>query len=94
MSASVAIAKSVADAAKQIPLSAVINRPNGESIVWVLSDDNTVKERVITLGLITGNRVIVTSGLEIGDRVAIAGATALREGMRVRELGDALGGRN
>jgi hypothetical protein len=30
--------------------------------------------------------------LQPGDRVAVAGATFLREGLKVRDLGDALGG--
>ena len=32
------------------------------------------------------------SVLEVRDRIAVAGVTHLREGMRVRDLGDALGG--
>jgi multidrug efflux pump subunit AcrA (membrane-fusion protein) len=37
--------------------------------------------------------VQITEGLQPGDRIATAGASHLREGMKVRDLGDALGGR-
>ena len=35
----------------------------------------------------------IVNGLQPGDRIAVAGVTFLREGMKVRDLGDALGER-
>jgi multidrug efflux pump subunit AcrA (membrane-fusion protein) len=39
-----------------------------------------------------GGQIEITEGLEPGDRIAVAGVTFLRDGMKVRDLGDALGG--
>ena len=40
-----------------------------------------------------GSRQIeIVDGLQPGDRIAVAGVTFLREGMKVSDLGDALGG--
>jgi hypothetical protein len=39
-----------------------------------------------------GAEVEILEGLAPGDRIVVAGVTFLREGMKVRDLGDALGG--
>ena len=44
------------------------------------------------LGEATGGQIEIADGLQPGDRIAVAGVTFLREGMKVRDLGDALGG--
>ncbi len=95
MSASVTIARRNADGgtAIRVPLTAVVNRAGGQSVVWAIDAAGAVRAKPVTLGSITGGDVMVTSGLAVGDRIAIAGASALRDGMKVRDLGDALGGR-
>jgi multidrug efflux pump subunit AcrA (membrane-fusion protein) len=47
---------------------------------------------MVKLGEATGGHIEIVSGLEPGERIAVAGVTFLREGMKVRDLGDALGG--
>ncbi|MBY0588815.1 efflux RND transporter periplasmic adaptor subunit, partial [bacterium] len=74
-----------------VPLSAVTKNAAGEQIVWILAEEK-VTARVVKLGEATGNELEVVGGLTAGDRVAVAGATMLREGMKVRDLGNALGG--
>jgi RND family efflux transporter MFP subunit len=76
----------------KVPVSAVFKAPNGEQVAWVLGPDQTVSRRVVTLGEPSGNRVEIASGLESGDRIAVAGVAFLRDGMKVRDLGDGLGG--
>jgi multidrug efflux system membrane fusion protein len=61
--------------------------------VWIVSPNKTVASRKVTLGQALGGHVEIIDGLQPGDRIAAIGATFLREGMRVRDLGDALGGR-
>ena len=39
-----------------------------------------------------GRQIEILDGLQPGDRIAVAGASFLRDGMKVRDLGDALGG--
>jgi RND family efflux transporter MFP subunit len=75
-----------------VPISAVLKDAAGEQIAWVVGPDGTVTRRPVKLGEATGDRIEVVDGLQPGDRIATAGATFLREGMTVRDLGDALGG--
>jgi hypothetical protein len=44
------------------------------------------------MGNVKDGQVEILSGLQPGERVAVAGANFLREGMKVRDLGGALGG--
>lgn len=75
-----------------VPISAVTQTGLGEQVVWIVGPDQTVARRSVTLGEATGSRIEILDGLQPGDRIAVAGAAAMREGMRVRDLGDALGG--
>ena len=75
-----------------VPISAVSKNGSGGQIAWVLGSDSTVSARAIKIGEATGSQVEIIEGLQPGDRIAVAGVTFLREGMKVRDLGDALGG--
>jgi RND family efflux transporter MFP subunit len=75
-----------------VPVSAIFKSPSGEQIAWVLGADQTVARRPVTLGEASGNQIEVSSGLQSGDRIAVAGVGFLRDGMKVRDLGDSLGG--
>jgi RND family efflux transporter MFP subunit len=75
-----------------VPISAVFKDPTGEQVVWVVGPGQTVARRVVKLGEAAGGQVEVVDGLQTGDRIAVAGVTFLRDGMKVRDLGDALGG--
>jgi multidrug efflux pump subunit AcrA (membrane-fusion protein) len=50
-----------------------------------------VSRRVVKMGAAAGSRVEIVDGLRAGDRIVVAGAPFLTEGMKVRDLGDALG---
>lgn len=76
----------------RVPISAVLKEAGGEQIAWVFGADNTVTRRPVKLGEVAGGDVEIISGLQPGDRIAVAGVTFLRDGMKVRDLGDALGG--
>lgn len=78
-----------------VPISAVVKKDSGEQIVWVIEGDGAsqkVAKRAVKLGDASGGDVEIVEGLSAGDRIAIAGATRLRDGMQVRNLGDELGG--
>ena len=75
-----------------VPVSAVSKQDTGEQVVWVLGSDQTVHRRPVTMGAPIENQIEIMSGLQPGDRIVVAGAPFLREGMKVRDLGDALGG--
>jgi len=75
-----------------VPVSAIQQASSGEQIAWVIGPDQTVTRRTVKLGEASGGQVAIVEGLNPGDRVAVAGLTFLRDGMKVRDLGDALGG--
>jgi len=75
-----------------IPVEAIAKTPAAEQVAWVVDADSTVAPRPVKLGEATGGRVEVMDGLQPGDRVVVAGVRFLREGMKVRDLGDVLGG--
>jgi RND family efflux transporter MFP subunit len=49
-------------------------------------DEATARARDVTLGAISGNRVAVESGLALGDKVIVSGASLLVDGDRVRVI--------
>ncbi len=75
-----------------VPVSAVFRSDGGDQIVWVVGADKTVSRRPVTLGTAVGGQIEIVEGLQPGERIAVAGVSFLRDGMEVRDLGDALGG--
>ena len=75
-----------------VPASAVFKDATGEQVAWVIEPGQTVSRRPVKLGEAMGGQIEIAAGLQPGDRIAVAGVTFLREGMKVRDLGDALGG--
>ncbi len=75
-----------------VPISAVLREAAGEQVAWVVGPDQMVARRPVKIGEATGGQIEIIEGLKPGDRIAVAGVTFLREGMKVRDLGDALGG--
>jgi RND family efflux transporter MFP subunit len=74
-----------------VPISAIAKESNGEQVAWVIGPDDTVKRRPVKVGAAESGRIEIVQGLKAGDRIAVAGVAFLREGMKVRDLGDALG---
>ncbi len=75
-----------------VPVAAVFKDGTGEQITWVIGPDQTVVRRPVKVGMATGGQIEVIDGLQPGDRIVVAGVAQLREGTKVRDLGDALGG--
>lgn len=71
-----------------VPVSAVRSGGGGD-YVFVLQDDRTVKQRNVVRGQMVGDRIQLTSGLQLGERVVTEGADRLRDGSRVVLPGDA-----
>ena len=74
-----------------VPITAVTRQPDGRQVVWVVGADGTVRSRAVVMGAVKDGDVEIVTGLNAGDRIAIAGTDFLRDGMKVRELGNALG---
>ncbi|MGL4827556.1 MAG: efflux RND transporter periplasmic adaptor subunit [Vibrionaceae bacterium] len=66
-----------------LPLTAIIPDNQGKQFVWVLDQDNKARQRYITLGNLQNSRVEVRQGVNIGEKVIIAGAQSVQEGMQV-----------
>jgi membrane fusion protein, multidrug efflux system len=75
-----------------VPISAVFKDGTGEQMAWLIGPDQSVLRRTVKIGEATGSQIEIVGGLRPGDRIAVAGVPFLREGMKVRDLGDALGG--
>ncbi|MFI3286401.1 MAG: efflux RND transporter periplasmic adaptor subunit [Rikenellaceae bacterium] len=68
-----------------LPLSAIYAPAEGGTYVWVIGANDIVSRRRVTLGeLYSTDRVIVTSGVESGERVVVAGVYQLQEGAQVK----------
>ena len=63
------------------PLFAIVDK-GGERIVFV-DKDGVAESRVISIGVIEGDRVQITSGLDIGDHLIVQGHTEVEDGMKV-----------
>lgn len=67
-----------------VPDGAIVRQQgSGQKSVFVLNADNTVSNRIVTLGKHTGAEYEVLSGLSEGDKVVVKGNTALKDGSEV-----------
>ena len=81
MIARVAFLRRVITDAFVAPLSAIVDK-GGERIVFV-ENAGIAHSRTISIGVIEGDRVQITTGLEAGDHLIVTGQTEVEEGMRV-----------
>jgi RND family efflux transporter MFP subunit len=73
-----------------VPITAIVKENTGGEVAWVIGPDGNVERRPVKTGSVTGDRIVVSEGLQPGDRIAVAGVQFLHEGMKVRDLGDQL----
>jgi multidrug efflux system membrane fusion protein len=66
-----------------IPLVAVQRGPDG-AFAFVVQADGTVRQRPLTLGVISGTQAMVRSGLRPGEQVVTSGALRLTDGATVQ----------
>jgi RND family efflux transporter MFP subunit len=70
-----------------IPYAALLD-DGGQSFVFVI-EKGVVKKRNVSPGSSSGDRVTISNGLQQGEHVVTEGATALEDGMKIREDGTA-----
>jgi multidrug efflux pump subunit AcrA (membrane-fusion protein) len=56
--------------------------------VFVITDDKVAHRRPVKTGVEDGDRVQILAGVDAGDQVAVAGHGQLRDGAKVRAVGE------
>ena len=77
----VAFVRRIIPEAIAVPLFAIVDK-GGERIVF-LEKDGIAESRTISIGVIVGDRVQITSGLNVGDHLIVKGHTEVEDGMKV-----------
>jgi membrane fusion protein, multidrug efflux system len=77
----VAFVRRIIPDAVTVPLFAIVDK-GGERIVF-LEKDGIAESSTISIGIIEGGRVQVTSGLNVGDHLIVKGHTEVEDGMKV-----------
>jgi membrane fusion protein (multidrug efflux system) len=67
-----------------VPQSAVDRSPKGDAQVWVVDKDGKARQRVFRTARAVGDQWLVLDGISAGERVVVAGAQGLSDGMAVR----------
>jgi RND family efflux transporter MFP subunit len=78
---------------RMIPNGAVIPRAglHQGDIVWIVGEDSRLQFRQVEVGRIQGDEVVITGGLEDGERLVITPLKAVTDGMTVRVVGEGQG---
>ncbi|MFA5062990.1 MAG: efflux RND transporter periplasmic adaptor subunit [Candidatus Omnitrophota bacterium] len=66
------------------PQQAVFRNPKGEAYVWIVTAENKIQQRMLTLQRAIGDKWLVSSGLNSGDRVVIEGVQKIKSGTSVK----------
>ncbi|NNL78320.1 MAG: efflux RND transporter periplasmic adaptor subunit [Desulfobacterales bacterium] len=77
----VAFVRRIISDAVAAPLFALVDK-GGERIIFV-EKDGVAASRTISIGVIEGDRVQITSGLDVGDHLIVKGHTEVEDGMKV-----------
>lgn len=73
------------NAVKEIIIpTAALTQVNGKTGVWTISKDGIANPKEVTAGQYSEEGVVITSGLQVGEMVAIAGVHTLVKGQKVR----------
>ncbi len=67
-----------------VPQQAVMRDPKGNASAMVVTPDNTVEARPVTVSRAVGNQWLVESGLAVGDRVIVEGLQKVQPGAPVQ----------
>ena len=62
---------------------ALPNRLAFDNYAYVIDQQNKAEKREVVLGQVIGEYVVITSGLEVGDKIVTSGAENLEEGSLV-----------
>ena len=68
-----------------IPYKAITEQL-GQTTVFVVDENSTVEQRIITLGVKTGTDVVVTSGLKENEKVVVEGILNIKHGSVINPI--------
>jgi len=71
-----------------IPLAA-LTESNGKKLVWVIDTENKAQPREVIAGEFSEQGVMITDGLQPGEKIAIAGVHTLVKGQQVKPVAGA-----
>ena len=72
-----------------LPVGAVVADTDGKPYVWLVDQEAMkVSKLPVQVGQITGDRIVVSDGLQLGQAIAMSGVHMLTEGTVVTELMD------
>lgn len=63
--------------------TAALQMGNEGNFVWILSADNKVSKHLVTAGIQDSQQVVISTGVNVGDRVVTDGIDRLTDGMQV-----------
>lgn len=67
-----------------VPQQGISRTPTGQASALIVNKDNKVEVRQVTTGMAVGNKWLITSGLQQGDRVIISGLQKTAPGAEVK----------
>lgn len=67
----------------QVPQAAVVRGNDGQSFVWVIAEDNVVKQQPVTIRRAVGDAWLVTGGLSGGERIVVDGLQRVKADSQV-----------
>ncbi len=56
----------------------------GRTYVYVVEEEDIVKRREVSLGMVIGENVVLRSGVDLGDKIVTSGAENLEDGIKVQ----------
>jgi len=78
------IKEGVNERAILVPQQGISRNPKGDPVALVVDAEDKVQQRMLTLDRAIGNKWLVSSGLNPGDRVIVEGVQKVRPGASVR----------
>ncbi|MBW1784377.1 MAG: efflux RND transporter periplasmic adaptor subunit [Deltaproteobacteria bacterium] len=69
-----------------IPQQAVSRNPKGNPLALIVDSEGKVQQRMLTLDRAMGDKWLVTTGLQKGDRIIVEGMQRVRPGVSVKEV--------
>lgn len=83
MMATIKIPVSIKEEAVYVPEESVLTSPDNRKFLFVVDQDSIAHRRVVKTGITSGNKLEISGGLVVNERVVIEGQEMLKDSMRV-----------